>query len=203
MNKFSVGCFYSNGTPYERIYRDYLQPSCDKFNINTHVFSAPNYHNWYKNVAEKPRIIGEMLDLLMKPGECLVFLDADATIEQYPTLFETIPKEYDIAYHTLSWRQWYGYEKETKELLTGTMFFRNRKKIRDLCMEWYNEAQKTHEWEQKVLQRVIKNHDLKAYPLPLEYCYMTSRPRDKEPLVKLDPVILHHQLSRTWKRKPL
>jgi len=205
MNKFCVGAFYTDATPYHYIWQDYLLKSCEKFRIKNHVFAAPNYGSWHRNVAEKPRIIGEMLDLLTIDEECLVFLDADATIEQYPKLFEEIPSKYDIAYHTLNWNTWYGYDNKpaTMELLSGTMFFRNRKKVKEMCFEWYKEAKKTNKWEQKVLAEIIGKYNLKTYPLPLEYCYPISRPKGKEPLVKLDPVILHHQKSREFKRKKL
>jgi len=205
MNKFCVGAFYTDATPYHYIWQDYLLKSCEKFRIKNHVFAAPNYGSWHRNVAEKPRIIGEMLDLLTIDEECLVFLDADATIEQYPKLFEEIPSKYDIAYHTLNWNTWYGYDNKpaTMELLSGTMFFRNRKKVKEMCFEWYEEAKKTNKWEQKVLAEIIGKYNLKTYPLPLEYCYPISRPKGKEPLVKLDPVILHHQKSREFKRKKL
>jgi len=203
--KFKVGCFYSEDTLYQQIYQDYLLKSCKKFNLDCNVLSSPNYNSWNRNVSEKPRVISEMLDLFLDKGELLVFLDADCTIEQYPYLFEQIPPEYDIGFHTLNWNDWYGYNNTppTMELLTGTMFFRNRKKVRELCREWYSIASKTKEWEQKVLQKIIGKYDLKIYPLPLEYCYIKSRPQNKPPLVKLDPVILHHQVSRELKKRRL
>ena len=203
MNKFIIGSFYTEATPYRYIYQDYLHKSCEKFNLTKRVISIPNLGDWHRNVAEKPRVVGEMLTLMNEGEESLVFLDADATIEKYPILFETIPSEYDIGYHTLNWNTWYGYDNKpaTMELLSGTLFLRNRKKVRELCTEWYDLAKNTNEWEQKVLQKIIGKYNLKVYPLPLEYCYPISRPKGLEPLVKLDPVILHHQKSREWKRK--
>jgi len=205
MNKFSIGSFYTLATPYKQIWETYLSESCKKLNITSHVFSTPNYGTWHRNVAEKPRVIREMLDLLLESDECLVFLDADCTIEKYPALFKTIPEEYDIAFHTLNWNTWYGYKDNPAkmELLTGTMFFRNRQKVKDLCAEWYDVAQKTREWEQKVLSSIIHKYNLKIYPLPIEYCYIVSRPKGQKPLVEVDPVIIHYQKSREFKRKIL
>jgi len=205
MNKFKIGCFYSRDTIYKRIYDEYLSSSCKKLKLDTNVLETPNYHNWYRNVAEKPRVISEMLDLFLEDKELLVFLDADATIEQYPKLFEEIPKEYDIGFHTLDWNLWYGYEDSPPktELLSGTMFFKNNRKVKSLCAEWYKRASSTQIWEQKVLQEIIGDYDLKIYELPLDYCYIISRPGNKPPLVKLDPVILHHQVSRDLKKRRL
>ena len=157
---------------------------------------------WYKNVTMKPLSI---LDAMEKYPELdIVSIDADAEVLEYPKVFDKIPKEVDIAYHLLNWNEWYGYSKNPPimELLTGTMYLRNNDKIKKLCNEWYSEATKTNEWEQKVLQRIIKKYDIKHYHLPLSYCYMKTRPRNKEPLVKLEnPVIVHNQVSRKLKRK--
>jgi len=209
MNKFIIGAFVTKDSPYEKILVDYLIKSIKDIKTKTNkdisfdFIITPNYRSWYRNVAEKPKVILEMLSLAKNKDTCLVFLDADAEVLKYPKLFEEIPEEYDIAFHTLNWNIWYGYKNEppVKELLTGTMFFRNNPKVQYLCQEWYKEAIKTREWEQKVLQRIIIAHDIKIYELPLEYCYMKSRPGDREPLVKLNPVILHHQASRELKRK--
>ncbi len=202
MNNLVFGAFFTDKTMYEQICNDYFTKSIGKFKLCACTIRAMNYGNWHRNVAEKPKIILNILNNLTNADMDLVFLDADATIEQKPILFETIPKEYDIAFHTLDWKTWYGYkDSNVKELLTGTMFFRSNDKTKDLCREWYAEAIKTKIWEQKVLERILPNHDLKIFDLPLSYCYIKSRPQNQEPLVKLDPVILHHQVSREFKLK--
>lgn len=198
MNNLMFGSFYTRNTAYENVYQEYLRKSLDKYNARYMVVGIDSKKNWNKNVAEKPRIISELLKPLEK-DEMLVFLDADATIEKWPVLFEQIPEDYDIGFHLLSWQKWYGYDTETYELLTGTMFFRNNEKVHALCKEWYHMSLESYEWEQKVLQNIISNHKLNIYELPLEYCYMKTRPGGLEPLVKLDPVILHHQVSRELK----
>lgn len=203
MNNFIIGSFYTEHTPYEEVAHNYLLKSCiDILNKSPIILTSKNYGNWYRNVAEKPKIILDLFNIL-KDNVCLVFLDADATIEQYPKLFEEIPEEYDIAFHYLDWATWYGYkDSKVKELLTGTMFFRNNDKTRELCLEWHCESVKTTEWEQKVLQRILSKYDLKIYELPIEYCYIKTLPNGNEPLVKINnPVIIHHQLSRELKKR--
>jgi hypothetical protein len=66
-------------------------------------------------------------------------------------------------------------------------------------MDWYIKAQKKDMWEQKVLEQIITNHNVKLYPLPLEYCYIKTLPDGREPHIKVEPVILHHQASRKYK----
>ena len=157
--------------------------------------------NWYKNTAQKPKVIGNLLSTLPE-NDCLVFLDADCTIEKYPDLFDQIPEEYDLGCHWLSWKEWYGHDIDFKELLSGTLFFRNNKKMRDLCADWYTLAKHSDTWEQKILGEILEfRNNIKTYDLPLEYIYINTRPGDLQPLVKLDPVIRHYQMSRTLKRK--
>ena len=203
MNNWKIGAFYSEKTPYKEMIEKYLKSSCELLSLEKKliVTKTTNYGNWYSNVAEKPNTILKTFSFL-KEKEDLVFLDADSRIESYPKIFDEIPEEYDIAFHTLDWNVWYGYNhtKPIKELLTGTMFLRQNKKVIELCKEWYEVARKTREWEQKVLQRVIKNHDLKIFDLPIEYCYMDSLPGDRKPIVKVKPIIKHFQMSRKYKR---
>ncbi len=203
MNKIIIGSFYTTETPYKTVAEKYLIPSCKKLGLEYKIVETfPNYKSWWRNVAEKPAIILDMLSSCLSSDECLVFLDADAEILQYPKLLFEIPKEYDISFHTLSWEDWYGYpNSKIFEILSGTIFLRNRKNVKELCKEWYSEAIKTNIWEQKVLERIINNHNLNIFPLPIEYCYMRTRPNGEEPLVKCEPIIAHNQVSREMKRK--
>jgi len=203
MNNFYISTFYTKDSPYSEAVLEYLQMSLLHLPCAIHLINneIEDLGSWYRNVAEKPRVVLQMLE--ENPKECLVFLDADCTVNKYPYLFHEIPDEYDLAFHTLNWNTWYGYTalNPVTELLTGTMFFRPNDKVKQLCVDWYEEAKRTSEWEQKVLERVIKHHDVKVYPLPIEYCYMATRPRGEAPLVKCDPVITHYQVSRTEKRR--
>ena len=202
MNKIHIGSFYTDDTPYQQVVYDYLLPSCLRLGIEPMVERVPNQGSWIKNVAEKPRIILQML-LKLKRNELLVFVDADATIEEYPVELESISRKYEIGYHTLNWNEWYGYRNvvPVKELLSGTMFFRNTLDVVQLCTKWYNKAKETQKWEQKVLQDLMPQFPQeKIYHLPVEYCYVTSLPDGREPLVKYKPIIKHYQKSREYKR---
>jgi len=190
--------YYTKNTPYEQVIKDYLEPSLKKWNLKYDIQGIESTGNWLSNVTLKPKFI---LDMLNKHKEDVIFLDADATIEQLPKLFKEIPKEYDIAVHYLDWKTWYG-KGNKKELLSGTVLLRNNEKVKSLCKEWYNIAKLGTRWEQTVLADILKNRpDINIYKLPLSYCYIKSRPHGKQPLVLLNPVILHHQMSRKYKRR--
>jgi len=114
-------------------------------------------------------------------------------------LFQSL-KNYDIAIHYLDWKTWYGHGNK-KELLGGTMYFNYNKKVLNLIEKWIKEQEKSKQFAQRVFQKLLENEkDLKIYNLPLEYCYIKTRPGNKSPLIKLDPIILQHQTSRKYKK---
>jgi len=200
MRSFTIYSFYTQDTPYKEVVQEYLLSSVAKFNnaFETKIIETHNYKHWGKNVAQKPQII---LSILNENKDGIVLIDADATIEAYPQLFHDIPEEYDIAFHTLDWNTWYRNNSNVKELLTGTMYFRNRQIVKDLCAEWNEKAKDGSKWEQKILEEIIKKYPLKIYDLPIEYCYIKTLPSGQEPHVKIErPIIIHHQVSRTLKK---
>lgn len=203
MNEIIVGAFYTKNSEYERIYRETLLPSIKKFNIPYIAVETREFNNWQRNVAEKPKAILDLLNSNFVKDKLLVFLDVDAEIVKAPKLFYEIPETAEIGFHVLDWNTWYGYKSNPpmKELLTGTMFFRNTEGVKELCKDWYEAAVKNEEWEQKCLQKLIVGRTLVIYQLPLEYIYIKTMPRGGEPLVKLDPVIVHYQASRELKKK--
>ena len=102
--------FFTIGTPYEKVMGEFLQPTLDKYNLPYDIQGVKDLGSWSKNTSYKGKFI---LDMLEKHKKTLVILDADATIEQYPTLFSQIPQEYDMAVHYLDW----CYDEKT-EILT-------------------------------------------------------------------------------------
>ena len=203
--KFKIGCFYTENTPYKDIYNESLLPSCKELNLNISCVESKNYGRWIRNVAEKPKIIGELLNSIAD-DERLFFIDVDAKFEQYPKLLEEIPEDIEIAYHILDWNLFYGYKDSPPktELLTGSMLFKPTKKVKELCKEWYEKSVKDLVWEQKALYEIIGKYNLKTYILPLTYVWINSRPGNKPLLIpEKDVVIRHYQASREYKRKML
>ena len=201
---WKVVAFYTSNSPYEQVYEQYLKPSLERFNIESIIVQTENTHNWKKNVAQKPKII---LDTLESVTHDLVVLDADATIERYPELFDKLPATVDLAVHYLDWSTWYKNNSSIKELLSGTMFIRNNDKMKALCRRWYQDAINTSAWEQKVLEALIEKtkkegEHIEIYELPLDYIYINSLPQGQSPHVKIDnPYIVHHQVSREFRKR--
>lgn len=202
MNKMPIFISYATkGTVYEQIMKQHLEPSLKKFNLEHIIEYVPNLGNWYKNTAYKPKFIMEMMEK-HNLDKC-IFTDADSEIKKYPSLFEQIPDDYDLACHYLSWNLWYGHKNNVMELLTGSMYFKYNNKIKSLCEEWHKQSNEKMQWEQKILQSILRGKsDIKIYHLPLEYAMMISRPRNQPPLVDISgAVILHYQISRKFRRR--
>jgi len=192
--------FVSKNTVYEKVAEQYLIPSLKKWNLRYDIDYIENRGSWAENVYYKPEFINKML---RKHKEPIVSLDADATIEKFPELFERLPNNIDLAAHYLDWHSWYG-KGNKQELLGGTLYFNYNEKILNMVNDWMIAQKKIKQYAQKVLAKMLEEHkNINIYKLPLEYCYIKNLPDGREPLIKLDPTILHHQVSRELKHKKL
>ncbi|KKL61706.1 hypothetical protein LCGC14_2192630 [marine sediment metagenome] len=196
MNNIIYISFYTEGY-YENVMNSHLLPSLLLFNLPYYILPMENKHNWHENTKQK---ISFILKALKENYPIpLVWIDADGKIEDYPKLFYEIPKEYDIGVHTLDWKEQYG--KEGSELLSGTVFLRNNEKTEQLVELWAKYADESSGWEQRALEKAIKDLKIKVYELPRTYCYITTIPSGKPPKVIIDnPIISHWQVSRKVKK---
>lgn len=180
-----------------KVVEELLIPSLTKWNLRYDIDYIEDRGSWVKNIYYKPEFINKMLH---KHKEPIVSLDADATIEKFPELFSRLSDDIDLAAHYLDWHSWYG-KGDKKELLGGTLYFNYNEKVLNMVNDWMITQKNTEQWAQAVLAKTLEVHkDIKIYELPLSYCYIKTLPQGEEPLVKLDPIILHHQVSREFKR---
>lgn len=192
MKKFSVVSYYTVNTPYEKIVLNLTQ-SLLKFELAHDVQGIQSKGNWYKNTQYKAQFLLEMLD---KHQENIIWVDADAIIQQYPVLFDTL--DCDVGVH---YRQWRLKKCPEGELLSGTLYLANNEKIKQLIRRWVNniyESKDPRVYDQKILQFTIKESkdlDLKVHQLPATYCQIFDSMKDAG-----EPVIEHFQASRKNKR---
>jgi len=201
-NKFIVVAFATLGTPYEKIIEACLIPSLKKFNLEYHIEVVNSLGSWQKNVAMKPKIILSALEKY--PNRQIICLDADSELTTYPSLFNTISLEYDFGCHFLNWNTWYGYNQNppTIEVLSGTVWVNNTENAKKILTDWAHKSEHSNIWEQKILGEILETSSAKVYKLPVEYCYISSLPNGNPPIyTNCTPVILHHQASRTLKKK--
>ncbi len=196
--KWIIVSYYTEGF-YEEVANKYLIPSCKKLNLPYYCVKKKSYKDWTKNTNIKPVFIKEMLQTF--PDKDIVFIDADATVERYPALFDEIGNDYDLACHYLDFGRWYNKPDKIgeKKLLSAVLLVRHTPKMYQVLNEWI--AGLGSIWEQKVLQMVIERLKPRVYELPLSYCYIESLPNGREPYIKVEnPVTVQHQVSRQIRR---
>lgn len=204
MNKLKYVSFYTEDTIYEEVYNSHLLPSLKRNLLSYWVKGIKNKGSWAKNTIQKPAVILEALKTY--PKHDIVWVDADVKIKEYPLLLGivSIYGTEDIGVHYLDWYTHYGREsdKGKTELIDGTIFIRNNKKMVDFVTEWKKRSTDIGVNHQRVLEKMIKEKkDIKCYNLPRTYCYIMSTPHGKLPKVQLKrPVICHYQASRKAKR---
>lgn len=199
MNKLLYITFYTEGH-YQKIAEENIISSFEKFKLDHIAYSRPNLKDWVLNTRQKIDVIETAL--LDHPDHDIVYIDADATIESEPILFNSIPDEVDIGLHYLDWHKHYGRntDKGQKELLSGTIYLRNSPKITNLVRKW-KELTVNYNWEQRALETLIEAEMINVWELPWEYCYIATRPNGESPAYPLEnPVIVHYQESRVVKK---
>ena len=179
-----ITSYYTKGTAYEAQV-EYLKTTLKRFNLDNDVVGIKDQGSWHKNTYYKPNFILSMMH--KHKGHPMVFVDADAKIRANPVLFNDL--DCDFACHF----------KLDKELLSGTLYFKNNQKSRWLVKKWIEENEKhpaTH-MPQKNLRAVFDKHkdEIKWEKLPVEYCMIY----DSSARYKVNPVVEHFQLSRQHK----
>lgn len=192
--------FFTEKTPYETVAKECLIPGLKKFHLPYDVQGVPDEFSWAKNTAIKSKFI---LEMLLKHKQDVCFLDCDAIIHKFPSLLFEIPDKYDLAAFWMDWfLQWRGKPGNEFHLLSGTMVFKYKPEVIELVKLWREEVLKDlGKWEQKIFQNIIERRkDIKIYGLPAEYCCVLMQDYSVPSYVK-DPVIIHTQASRRFKRR--
>ena len=193
--------FATANTPYVKVMEKFLLPTLLKFELAYDITYPEDFGDWDKNTRYKAQFLKEML---LKHKQPIVFLDADATIEQYPILFDTLlTSDYDFGVHYFNddyfWHHIMNSDKRTT--LSGTIFLNYNEKVLKFLDEWISENPKHLDiLEQKVMQLIIEKnqHGMKICDLPIQYVAIAKR-QDIVPGFIQNPIIIHHQTSRLYR----
>jgi len=181
MNKFQIVSGYTKNTPYEKEVQN-LKTSLDKFGFSCeHIVGFENLGTWEKNCQQKALILKSKLQELKTP---IVWLDADAVLKKNPVLFYEIEKDIAFCYYRIAGKD---------ELLSGTIFLKPSEISFKILDEWIKlNNQNPKEWDQRTLQKIIKNFKIDYYNLPPSYC--------KIDYIKCDEIVIgQNQSSRRFK----
>ena len=176
--------YYTKNTGYEKQVEE-LKTTLRRFNLESDIKGIKDLGDWYKNTYIKSQFVVETMK--RHPDRSIVFVDADAKIRRTPVLFNDY--DCDFAFHL--------YNK--KELLAGTLYFKNSKGGRYMANQWLkiDKERLTTLMPQKNLQAVFDKckDKIKWDTFPIEYCMIF----DCRARGRVRPVIEHFQLSRKYK----
>jgi len=196
---YRIITYFTLGTPYEQEVEN-LVNSLKRFNLPWHVFEVPSRGSWIKNVQINEEVILEAMDIY--PDRAIVSLDADAVVQRYPALFETLgDSNCDFAAHYHVWPK-----GNRKELFCSTMYFKNcdlTKEFLTDCLNRYKEVPTTRQQPNMMavfdgigVQRIQHwRKRLKFTNLPPQYCKIFDLMGE----IKY-PVIEQFQASRRFKK---
>ena len=138
-----------------------LRQSMEDHDVPFYIEGIEDQGGWDANTHYKPTFIKRCMDLF--PNKDIVYVDADATFEAYPDLFDLI--DCDLAY----WVNTYPNGRRN-ELCAGTLFLANNDIIRKLCDTWVEKCKVVDEvLEQIKLQEVVRDcKGLCTITLPIE-----------------------------------
>lgn len=179
---FRVVSFYTRHNEYEQ-HAQRLRESLQKFGIPNDLQGIQESGPWEIICARKARFILEC----WHASECpVVWLDADATVEQYPALFHQM--DADFAVH-----KWRGVE-----FGSGTLYFGKSEATRQLLDQWVLRCDADPvTWDQVHLQSawcdVAATVPLRTEWLPRSYLQIFDASEEEPPVIK------HWQASRELK----
>jgi Nucleotide-diphospho-sugar transferase len=182
---YIIVAYYTENTGYEEEVKN-LRASLEKFYLPMDIVGIPSQGDWQANTQYKPYFIKQML--LRHYPKNIVYLDADARVQQMPTLFESISSDVGVFY------------LDDQELVSSTLYFANNAKAFEVIERWIAHCFEHPEvWDQKILQYVLQEStDLKLHIkyLPPNYCQIFDLMKDYGA-----PIIEQCQASRRLKNK--
>lgn len=177
-----ITSFYTIGTPYEDNIKT-LKSSLDKFNLKYVINGISSKGTWKANCVYRAKYLIEMMD---KYNDSMLWVDADAEILKYPSLLYDISDDVDLAW----------YDRNNKEILLGTSYWKNSSEVKQLLLNWYETCNlNSNVISQREFMGLLGrkyNNKFTIQILPESYCHIF----DTKDGTGEDPVIIHNQLSR-------
>ncbi len=189
---FRVVCFYTEDNEYAE-HAERLRQTLVRFGIDHVLQPIRSIGDWNDNCAFKAEFIYEQWKRSAVP---VVWLDADATVESHPRLFEII--DADVALHKWAWnhlehdRGW--------EFCSGTVYFGKSERAEALLKQWIFRCKADPQtWDQVHLCSawcdISCSQPLRTVWLPRPYLQIDGPP-------VLEPTVIYHwQASRQVRAK--
>lgn len=169
-------------TPDYKQSADQLHATLERFGLPHDLCELEESGRWIENCSKKAKWLLACMEKHKRP---VVWVDADARVEQWPERFQTMPACVDLACHYL----------DGHELLSGSLYFGYTTPARDLLIDWSDLCGRVDgEWDQRLLQRAVdeSRNNLTISGIPESYVYIFDRGTVPDDQV----VIRHLQYSR-------
>ena len=182
---YIVVAYYTLNTSYADEMQ-HLMASLKKFNLPMDIVGIPSQGSWQANTEYKAYFVKQML--IRHYPKDILYLNADARVQQYPVLFDNV--NFDLGVYYLN-----------GELISSTVYFANNAKVSVLVDMWIAYCFRNPDrWDQQILQHVLnekgKDLQLQVQILPPTYCKIFDTMRSVE-----NPVIEQFQASRRFKKE--
>ena len=176
MKPWMVVSFYTDDPIYsEHVGR--LKASLEKHGIEYEIERKAPFRSWVEATNYKPEFV---LACLKRYRRNIVWLDADAVVQQYPILFDTI--NCDVAVH----------KRDGVEILGGTVYVQNSDGGMRFAEDWVRMATENKKLnDQGALQAILRKPSYNVELLPAPYTLIFDLMESQGP-----PVIEHFQASR-------
>ena len=194
---YMIISYFTMNTPYQEEVKN-LIGSLKRFNLPYHIYYVRSRGSWIKNVQINEELILKAMSEF--PDKAIVSLDADAVVQKYPALFETLDCDFAAHYHI--WPK-----GNRRELFCSTMYFKNCSDVRIFlldCLKRYREFPSTRQQPNMMSVFEGRTHQgsvpswrkrLKFTNLPPQYCKIFDLMGE----IKY-PVIEQFQASRRFKK---
>ena len=183
MTSYRIISMFTRNTPYEKEV-EHLRQSLETFDLPHTIYPIDSKGSWEKNCQQKANCL---LQALESYSSNIVWVDADAIINQPPVLFDQL--QCDLAFYRFFL---------DRRVRSGTLFLRNQAITKKFVKSWIKLNDSNSELDQVNLQTVWEKSfkkSLKVKILPQSYCKIF----DKYMLEGAEPVITHYQASRRFK----
>jgi hypothetical protein len=191
MKNFIVVSFYTPNGIYRKMV-ERLAKSCRTFDIPYEIQELKDKGSWVKNCNQKAEFIKNCLNA----HENIVWVDSDAIIIKYPTLFETTQAEFGIrAEPGKKTRKQIGREEINLPhnwpvslgniwFNSGTMLFRQSPNTKKLIDRWIELGEQyPTNWDQWNLQQAWADTQPITEWFPREYCQIDKLHGTKQAIV--------------------
>jgi FkbM family methyltransferase len=178
---FRLCAFHTDDTVYSR-HADDFEKSARLVGVNNiTILKVPKVNKWVSACALKPIFIHRWLT---ESALDVLYVDVDARFERYPQLFNHFTQDLGVHF------------KDGRELLSGTLYFKNCAQVRELVYQWaIRQIENPQKWDQVVLQEILPvflENGLRVAQLPPSYCLIFDLMAHHGPAV-----IRHLQASRS------